>query len=192
MRKNAHHTAKPLPAERWDLLDKNRVPTGKTLRRGEKRPEGAYHIVVLGWVVNSKGEFLISRRCPEKNNPLLWETTGGAKQAGEDSLSAVVRELQEEIGVNVRQSRPIFLGSRERINGVFFDCWMFFKDVPIETVVLQEGETCDAKWVTDEEFEAMVQSGQVTRASADFFPLAKGWRDLLTAKEDFAALSGER
>lgn len=192
MRKNAHGTPKPFPEERWDVLDKNRVPTGKTLRRGEKRPEGAYHIDVLGWVVNSRGEFLISRRCPEKNNPLLWETTGGAKQAGEDSLSAIIRELQEELGVDVRNNRPIFLGSKERINGIYFDCWMFFKNVSIETVVLQEGETCDAKWVTDQEFKAMIRAGQVTRVSTEIFPLAKGWRDLLTAKEGFAALSGER
>ena len=180
------------PPERWDLLDKDRVPTGKTLRRGEKRPDGAYHIVVLGWVVNEKGEFLISRRCPQKNNPLLWETTGGAKQAGEDSLSAIIRELQEEVGVDVRGCRPIFLGSRERVNGVYFDCWMFFKNVPIESVVLQESETCGAKWVNDAQFTEMIKSGQVTRASTEFFPLAKGWRDLLRAKEDFASLSGEK
>lgn len=188
----SRHPRNTPPPERWDLLDKNRVPTGKTLRRGEKRPEGAYHIVVLGWVVNEKGEFLISRRCPQKSNPLLWETTGGAKQAGEDSLSAVIRELQEEIGVDVRRNRPVFLGSRERINGVYFDCWMFFKNVPIESVVLQQEETCDAKWVDDARFAEMIQAGQVTRASAEFFPLAKGWRDLLRKKEDFASLSGEK
>ncbi len=189
MGKTGKHFAKPLSGEQWDLLDKNRVPTGKTLLRGEKRPEGFYHIVVLGWVVNAKGEFLISRRCAEKSSPFLWETTGGAKQAGEDSLSAIIRELHEEVGVDVSRSRPIFLGSRERISGVYFDCWMFFKDVPIETVVLQREETCDAKWVTDRQFTEMINAAQVTKASVEFFPLAKGWRDLLTQKEDFSALS---
>ena len=47
--KNNNH-----PQERWDLLDQNRVPIGKTLRRGEKIPAEIYHIVVLGWIVNSK------------------------------------------------------------------------------------------------------------------------------------------
>lgn len=61
--KNNNH---PLSQERWDLLDQNRVPVGKTLRRGEKIPAEIYHIVVLGWIVNRKGEFLISRRSPEK------------------------------------------------------------------------------------------------------------------------------
>ena len=129
--KNNHH----LPAqERWDLLDHNRVPTGKTLCRGEKIPAGIYHIVVLGWIVNSSGEFLISRRSPQKSNPLLWETTGGAKQAGEDSLKAVIREIKEEVGIDVSRNRPVFLGTRQRLERIYFDCWMFFKDFPIEAV----------------------------------------------------------
>ena len=96
------------PPERWDLVDRNRIPTGQTRRRGEKAPPGIYHIVVLGWVINRKGEFLISRRSPEKSNPLLWETTGGAKQAGEDSLKAVVREIREEVGIDVPKTVRFF------------------------------------------------------------------------------------
>ena len=186
--KNNHH----LPAqERWDLLDHNRVPTGKTLCRGEKIPAGIYHIVVLGWIVNSSGEFLISRRSPQKSNPLLWETTGGAKQAGEDSLKAVMREIKEEVGIDVSRNRPVFLGTRQRLERIYFDCWMFFKDFPIEAVKLQQGETCDARWVNDDTFLQMIQKGQVTRASTEFFPLMKGWRDLLFKNENFQSLSGE-
>lgn len=186
--KNNNH---PLSQERWDLLDQNRVPVGKTLRRGEKIPAEIYHIVVLGWIVNRKGEFLISRRSPEKSNPLLWETTGGAKQAGEDSLKAVIREIREEVGIDVSKNRPVFLGTRQRLERVFFDCWMFFKDFPLESVTLQQGETCDARWVNDDTFSEMMQKGQITRASIDFFPLMKGWRDLLFKNEDFESLSGE-
>ena len=179
------------PPERWDLVDRNRIPTGQTRRRGEKAPPCIYHIVVLGWVINRKGEFLISRRSPEKSNPLLWETTGGAKQAGEDSLKAVVREIREEVGIDVSKNRPVFLGTRERFDRIFFDGWMFFKDVPPESITLQPEETCDAKWVDDETFMQMMKDKQITRASMDFFPLMKGWRDLLLKNEDFDSLSGE-
>lgn len=183
--------SQPLSPERWDLLDENRIPVGKTLRRGEKIPSGICHIVVMGWIVNRKGEFLISRRSPEKTSPLLWETTGGAKQAGEDSLKAIIREIREEVGIDVSKNRPVFLGSRQRLERIFFDCWMFFKDFPAESVTLQQGETCDARWVDDDTFLQMMQKGQVTRASTEFFPLMKGWRDLLIQNEDFPSLSGE-
>lgn len=178
--------------EYWDLLTGDRVPTGKTMVRGQPIPGGMGHIVVLGWVVRPDSQFLISRRSPEKTNPLFWETTGGAKQAGEDSLKAVVREIGEELGVDVSRNRPIFLGSRERRKGLFFDCWMFFKDVRMESIRLQPGETVDARWVDDSTFAQMIKAGEVTAASAAFFPLMQGWRDLLMEKESFADLSGER
>ena len=176
--------------EYWDLLTAERVPTGRKLVRGQPLPGGMGHIVVLGWVVRPDKQFLISRRSPEKTNPLRWETTGGAKQAGEDSLKAVIREIGEELGVDVSRNRPVFLGSRERRKGLFFDCWMFFKDVPPEDIQLQPGETCDARWVDDETFVRMIEEGEVTSASAEFFPLMQGWRDLLMAEEPFQALEG--
>ena len=176
--------------EYWDLLTAERVPTGRKLVRGQPLPGGMGHIVVLGWVVRPDKQFLISRRSPEKTNPLRWETTGGAKQAGEDSLKAVIREIGEELGVDVSHNRPVFLGSRERRKGLFFDCWMFFKDVPPEDIRLQPGETVDARWVDDETFVRMIKEGEVTSASAEFFPLMQGWRDLLMAEEPFQALEG--
>ena len=68
---------------------------------------------------------------------------------------------------------------------------MFFKDVSAESITLQPEETCDAKWVDDETFMQMMKDKQITRASMDFFPLMKGWRDLLLKNEDFDSLSGE-
>ena len=68
---------------------------------------------------------------------------------------------------------------------------MFFKDFSLESVTLQQGETCDARWVNDDTFLEMMQKGQITRASTDFYPLMKGWRDLLFKNEDFESLSGE-
>ena len=180
-----------MPEEYWDVLTPGRTPTGKRMRRGEPIPDGAAHIVMLGWVVRPDRRFLISRRSAEKTNPFLWETTGGAKQAGEDSLSAIIRELREELGVDVSRCRPVFLGSRERRKGLFFDCWLFFKDVPLADVRFQPGETVDARWVDDNTFSRMIEAGEVTSASAEFFPLMKGWRDLLMERESFAALSGE-
>ena len=177
--------------EYWDLLDGSRAPTGRQMRRGDPIPKGMAHIVVLGWVVRPDKRFLISRRSAEKTNPLRWETTGGAKQAGEDSLKAVIREIGEELGVDVSHCRPVFLASRERRKGLFFDCWMFFTSRR-EEIRLQPGETCDAQWVDDETFRRMIKAGEVTSASAEFFPLMRGWRDMLMEREPFEQLEGRR
>ena len=77
-------------AELWDLLDEDGMPVGATHVRGEAMPHGAYHRVVEIFTLNSKGEMLVTKRSPEKKPyPNMWEITGGAVVAGEDSLDDI-------------------------------------------------------------------------------------------------------
>ena len=52
--------------EKRDLYDKNRNLTGKTIYKGESVPEGSYIVVVLIYIQNSKGEFLLQKKVQEK------------------------------------------------------------------------------------------------------------------------------
>ena len=63
--------------EKWDLYDVNRNKTGLTWIRGMAIPKGYYHLVVSVWIQNDCGEYLLSRRHPNKQYPLCWECTGG-------------------------------------------------------------------------------------------------------------------
>ena len=92
-------------SELWDIYDINRKPTGRTVERGKPMKSGEYHIVVNVWIRNSKGEWLISKRTPNKHFPLLWEPTGGSAVSGESSFDAAIRETREELGVELD---PIF------------------------------------------------------------------------------------
>jgi 8-oxo-dGTP diphosphatase len=67
-----------LKVELWDIYDKNRQKTGKIHERGKPISEGDYHLVVQVWIRNSKGEYLISKRHPNKPHPNLWECPGGS------------------------------------------------------------------------------------------------------------------
>ncbi|MEZ3421554.1 MAG: hypothetical protein K1V95_06535 [Eubacterium sp.] len=65
-------------SELWDILDKNRNKTGKTvLRSAFPNSSEEYHLVVHIWIRNKNGEWLISKRTPNKTEPLKWEFTGG-------------------------------------------------------------------------------------------------------------------
>ncbi|MBQ7500806.1 MAG: DNA mismatch repair protein MutT, partial [Clostridia bacterium] len=64
--------------EIWDLYNEKRELTGLDQIRGEKIPEGYYHLVVHVWIKNAKGEYLISQRSADRTrNPLKWECVGG-------------------------------------------------------------------------------------------------------------------
>ena len=72
------------------------------MKRGHTVPEGAYHIVISIWLKNKDGLYLMSKRSDEKEwSPGVWETTGGAVMAGETSLEGAVREVKEELGIDL-------------------------------------------------------------------------------------------
>ena len=86
--------------EKWDLLDAEGNPTGRTIVRGEPLLPGMYHLVEHIWIVDSKGRLLIQQRNPDlKLMPGVWAANSGSAQAGEESEDAARRELKEELGI---------------------------------------------------------------------------------------------
>ena len=86
-------------AEFWDILNDKGEKTGRIHERGKPMKDGEYHLEVYLWIENDKGEFLISKRSPNKSFPLLWECTGGNAVAGEDSLTTALKEVKEDLGL---------------------------------------------------------------------------------------------
>lgn len=145
--------------EQWDLYDGNRHPLNKTHIRGNEIAPGEYHIVVEIWTVNSKGEILLTLRHPKKEiYPNLWENTGGSVLVGESSKEGAARELKEETGIIASESELILLGTK-REGSAFVDTYIVHKDISIESLTMQEGETVSAQWVTLQEFDYIIDEG---------------------------------
>ena len=60
-----------------------------------------FQVIGVGVVLNSDGEVLIDQRLNEGLLGGLWEFPGGKQESGEDIEATVVRELQEELGIEV-------------------------------------------------------------------------------------------
>ncbi|MGE7952008.1 NUDIX hydrolase [Lysinibacillus xylanilyticus] len=145
--------------EVWDVYDKNRSKTNKSHVRGAKLADGDYHIVVHVWIRNNKGEILLTKRHKDKSFPNLWECPGGSILAGESSLDGVIREVKEEIGINLSRSNGKMIKSERRdAYNDFYDVWLFDQSFEIPETVLQEDEVSDIKWVTKSELENMYNS----------------------------------
>ncbi|WP_067862387.1 Nudix family hydrolase [Neptuniibacter marinus] len=63
--------------------------------------------VAAAVIKNSAGEVLIARRSEDQHQGGLWEFPGGKVEQGESALTALSRELNEEIGIEVKEARPL-------------------------------------------------------------------------------------
>lgn len=80
--------------------------------------------VAAGVLFNEAGEVLIAQRPAGKIAAGLWEFPGGKIEAGETPYQALVRELHEELGVSVRQARPLIRVTHDYSDrSVVLDTW---------------------------------------------------------------------
>lgn len=156
--------------ERWDILDKNGVATGRTALRGKNTlKSGEYHLVVHIWIISSSGAFLIQRRADDKLlMPGEWAATGGAAIAGEDSFAAAQRELYEELGIRTARGDMKKLFRIRRRNSLL-DVWLTVQDIPVRELKLQSAEVAEAKWVSDDELGYMIKSGNFHNYGKEYF-----------------------
>lgn len=152
--------------EFWDILDVTGNKTGKIIHRGKAMRQNEYHLVVNVWIKNNNGELLITKRTPNKKTfPGMWETTCGAAVIGENSLEAALREVKEEINIDLSPGNGKFLFRLKRQNNDFpdfVDVWLFEEEVNITEVIFQLEEVCGAKWATPEHILSLIETEKFT------------------------------
>lgn len=168
--------------ERWDLLNADGRPLGQTMIRGDRLQAGQYHLVVHVWIVDSQGRLLIQKRSPDlKLMPDTWAVTGGSAIAGEDSVTAAVRELGEELGLR-KSPRDFTLLGRLRRRNSLCDLWLVRSDAEVSSLKLQKEEVAAAKWVTRENLMEMVENRQFHHYGAAYFDFLFSGMDRVLAE----------
>lgn len=152
--------------ELWDIYDKDKKPTGRTMKRNDWcLKDGEYHLTVLGVVCRPDGKFLITKRVMTKAwAPGWWEVSGGAVMAGESSEQAVKREVLEETGLDVTGAEGGYVFSYKRENpgegdNYFVDIYRFVMDFDESDVCPQEAETDGFMLATVDEIKGFADQG---------------------------------
>ena len=159
-----------LKMEMVDKFDSKRQPLNKIAERHDKI-DGEYRQSVHTWILNSKGEFLIQKRTPNKRTfPNMWSQTGGAVDKGESTLQAALRECKEELGIDIPPENMELIVSFKRKYD-FVDVWLVRQDIDIEKLVLQEDEVADAKWATVDEIRGLMKSGELAKSIDIYFDM---------------------
>ena len=161
--------------ETWDLYDEAGKIIGSHIR-GEEIPAGAYHLVVHVWIKNSKGQYLISKRAASrKDNPLMYECVGGSVLQGETSLQGALREVKEEVGIDLlpQQGRKVFSKKRDVIDGKRFgdilDVWLFEYDGEVSLNNATTQEVAEVSWLYPQEIRDLYQNHRLVWTLEYFF-----------------------
>jgi 8-oxo-dGTP pyrophosphatase MutT (NUDIX family) len=147
--------------ELWDLYGSDRRLLNRTHERGAPLGSGEYHLVVDIVIMNKDNKILITKRDTSKRRwPGKWEYTGGCVLAGEDSLTGAIREVNEETGIKLKPEMAKLIYTKTDKNYIK-DVYLFRENVNIKDTKLQENETVDIKLVDENEFNMMMDNGEV-------------------------------
>lgn len=155
--------------EIWDAYDHNLNKVADvSLVRGEPIPDGYYHLVCEIIVKHNDGSYLLMQREKRKHPGEMWEATaGGSALQGEKPLDCAIRELKEETGIVSEKltevGRILHHGHKS-----FYVEYICNTDADKSSIILQDGETSDYKWVTKEELLNMKKSELATQRIQNF------------------------
>lgn len=147
--------------EKWDVLSVNREFLGKTVESDQELQDGEYRLVVGACIFNSKNQLLIQKRQTDKKSwPNYWDiSASGSAIAGETSNQGIIREIKEELGLDLPLLDVLPQLSVNFAKG-FQDYYLIEKDVALEDIVIQEEELQEVKWATLEEIKELIDKEQ--------------------------------
>jgi 8-oxo-dGTP diphosphatase len=111
-------------------------------------------VIVVAAVIARDGRILACQRSRKGRFGLKWEFPGGKVQAGETSEAALVRELNEELGVSAKIGGEVlriqhkYAQMREAVQLIFFEA-------RIETGEVQNRVFEKIEWVEAEKMKEM-------------------------------------
>lgn len=157
--------------EKRDLYDKDRNLADKTIFKNFPIPKGHYILVVLIFIQNSDGKFLIQKRSKIKNGK--YATTGGHPKAGQSSLEGIITEVKEEIGLDIsNQDIKLYYSERVDSESVFSDSYYLKMDIPdINNLKLQKLEVDSIYWFSRDEIENLMKTGKFFKNHYDEFEI---------------------
>ena len=141
-----------------DILDSEGNFTGQTAMKSKAHKHGLFHPTVHVWFYTQNGQLLIQQRGKEKDtHPLLWDVSvAGHIGAGEDFESSAIREVSEEIGLEITTNELQKIGvfkSVQKHHDNLIDCefhhtYLCELKVPLSNLKKQESEVEGLKLIS--------------------------------------------
>lgn len=142
-----------------NIYDENRRKTEKIVNRHSyEKKENEYDLSIQIWIMNDKGQIILTKRADKMTYPNLWECTEGMVDYNETSLEAAIREVKEELGIEIFPDEVIKMKiDKKKECPKFTDVYFCKKNVSLEEIKLQKNECSDVKLVDEKEYNLMYE-----------------------------------
>lgn len=163
--------------EYFDIVDAKGEPTGKTVERKEAHRLGIPHRTSHVWIVrnvNNKIQILLQKRCDTKDSfPGCYDiSSAGHIPAGDDYEVSALRELDEELGLKVKEEQLIDCGIYHLdVDTVFYGeefhdrqyskVFLLWIDLEENQFVVQKEEIDSVKWFDFQECKKAVKENNI-------------------------------
>lgn len=156
--------------EKRDLYNRYKENTQSTILKEQEIPDDYYTLVVTVLIQNSKNEILIQKRSKQKGGE--YGLTSGHPKSGENSLTGIISEIKEELGMEAQpQELKLMYSTRDDSNKCFYDLYYLKKDYKKEKMLLQKEEVEKVYWLSEEKVKELCTRGEFKESHIDAFEI---------------------
>ena len=152
--------------ENVDIFDRDDRPAGRIATKRQAHEQGLWHRSAHIWIYDRRGNILMQKRSASKDTfPGLWDiSVAGHISAGESPLEGALREMREEIGLEVPPEEPEYLTTihmeypypqRGWTNREHCYVYLLRRDLDPAALVLQKEEVETVRFFTPQEFSRL-------------------------------------
>ena len=153
-----------------ELIDENGQITGRVETRKEVHKKGLWHKVIIVAIIDENGNILMQQRADNKEtNPGKWDiSTAGHIESGQTSRKAAIREIKEELGIDINEDELIYIDTYKKQSKLkenyysnhFFDFYIIkMKEIPLDKIKMQKSEVKEVKLCSKKEVEGLIKEG---------------------------------
>ena len=171
-----------------DIVDESNNLTWVTEKKSIAHKKWLWHRAVHIWIYNNKWELLIQKRAKIKNYlPWLWDlSVGGHISAWEEPIVSAIREVWEEIGIDIWENDLDFQFVKKEQNhsnwlknNEFLYVYTMSWNGDISKLKLQKEEVEQVKFIDLNEFKK-----QLTSNTSEFVPHQDYWFEMIEILEN--------
>lgn len=154
--------------ELLQVFDINKNSLNESIERSRKQelPAGKYFMIILLFIQNSEGKFLIQKTSTSRGSE--YATTGGHVTYGDNSIETVIKEAKEELDVQIDENDIILA---DTITYKYCHCDVYYckKDLELEDLKLQSDEVESIEWFSEKEIDELILQNKFRKGNIEPF-----------------------